>query len=453
MCYGSIAAKGDTDSNFSALSSRRQSLVHTAWVFLVSATVAAVCFLPGSWHSPSRATTAFKHDMSVETPLLGNSPSTSTSLSVRGQGVKAVRDDIPLFVAGLADPYHPVNNTQGYLVMLVAENKLMWKEMAVKLEELQVRSTPLPEWIFNYGNLTGQKDFCHAMAKVFRNWINAPVNPQNIKVQAGASAVLAQLSYLLGDTDDGVLVTAPNYPAFSGDFGVYGGMKLFSIPAAASTGFVPTRQDLDAVYAHSELAGNPPRIFIICQPNNPTGTMYSAETMKFLVTWALEKGMHVVSDEIYALSVFPGYHTASAADVMRELHPHEEDYLGDYVHIVAGLSKDWGMSGFRVGTLFSHNTKLLQAMDLVGMYPSVSFYTQHALTQVFSDDAWMDWYIAENQQRLYDTYQAMVTALARINVPVTPAQGALFAWVSDSWLCTSLSRVFFYHFSLFSKLI
>ena len=112
--------------------------------------------------------------------------------------------------------------------------------------------------------------------------------------------------------------------------------------------------------------------------------------------------------------------------------PYQENYLGDHVHIVAGLSKDWGMSGFRVGTLFSHNTKLLQALDLVGYYQTVSQYTQHALTQVFSDDAWVDWYIAENQQRLWDTYQAMVAALARINVPVTPAQGALFAWVSLS---------------------
>ena len=38
-------------------------------------------------------------------------------------------------------------------------------------------------------------------------------------------------------------------------------------------------------------------------------------------------------------------------------------YPGDRVHIVAGLSKDWGISGFRVGTLFTHNTELVTALE------------------------------------------------------------------------------------------
>ena len=368
--------------------------------------------------------------MQAETPILGHPTSSVVStLSTRGQSVKAVRDDTPLFMAGLADPYDPVNNTKGYLVMLVAENKLMWKEMAQKLQQVQA-STPLPEWIFTYGSMTGQVEFCAAMAKVFSKWILAPVDPQYVKTQAGAGSVLSQLSYLLGDPHDGVLVTAPNYPAFAGDFGIYGGMNLHVVKAAASDAYVPTRQDLEQVYSESVAAGNPPRILIICQPNNPTGTIYSVETMHLLVTWALDRGLHVVSDEIYALSVFPGLHTTSAADVMHELFPGKDKYLGDHVHIVAGLSKDWGMSGFRVGTLFSHNEKLLQALELIGYYPAVSEYTQHALTHVFFDDAWVDWYITENQKRLWETYQAMVAAMARINVPVTPAQGALFAWVS-----------------------
>lgn len=436
MAYGSISPE-ENEGSRAPKSARRQACAHASlsdsygFVATTVAVVAAVaCLLLGIFQQDSGDSVAKKLEMA--TPLLGNplSPSLLSTLSVRGQGVQAVRDDIPLFIAGLADPYNPIDNTEGFLVMLVAENKLMWKEMAEKLQQVQT-SMPLPEWIFTYGNMTGQADFCAAMAKVFSKWIRAPVDPQYVKTQAGAGSVLSQLSYLLGDTNDGVLVVAPSYPAFPGDFGIYGGMKVHAVNAPASTGFVPTRQDLDQVYAESVAAGNPPRILIICQPNNPTGTMYSVETMHLMVTWALEKeDLHVVSDEIYALSVFPGYHTASAADVMRALYPDQENYLGDHVHIVAGLSKDWGMSGFRVGTLFSHNAKLLQALDLIGYYQTVSQYTQHALAQVFADDAWVDWYIAENQKRLWETYQAMAAALDRIGVPVTPAQGALFAWVS-----------------------
>jgi 1-aminocyclopropane-1-carboxylate synthase len=359
---------------------------------------------------------------------------TQSTLSNRGQGIKAVRDDIPLFMAGLADPYDPMSNPDGYLVMLVAENKLMWKEMAQKLQEVQ-SSSPLPEWIFTYGSMTGQEDFIKAMANVFSKWIKVPpVDPKYVKTQAGAGSVLAQVSYLLGDTDDGVLVTAPNYPAFAGDFGVYGGMKLHTVQTSADTNYVPTVADLNQVYDEAVNANHPPRILIICQPNNPTGTVYSNETMHTMIQWALDKDLHVVSDEIYAMSVFPGYETTSAATVMYELNPDQDQYLGDYVHIVAGLSKDWGMSGFRVGTLFSHNEQLLKALELIGYYPSVSQYTQHALTQVFADDEWVDWYIQENQQRLWATYEALVAALDRIQVPVVPAEGALFAWADFSSL-------------------
>ena len=468
--YGSVRSTDKTechrnDGNPSmtkasdASPSIRPTVYRRFWIVSTLLTIIAVVVvvLVGvGWYPTDHVSTELALPRSEELssiPMLGMMTSDTSSLSKRGQSVKAVRDDIPMFMAGLADPYHPVDNTDGYLVMLVAENKLMWHEMAAKIQHVQ-STTTLPEWIFTYGSMTGQADFCAAMAKVFQKWIRqGPVDAQYVKVQAGAGSVLAQLSYLLGDPSDGVLVTAPNYPAFAGDFGIYGGMKLHTIQATAASAsttdnFVPTTAHLNEAYQRAADAGNPPRILIICQPNNPTGTLYSADTMRRLITWALDRGLHVVSDEIYALSVFPGIHTTSAADIMYELSQsgkessddiNDDDetaddgrYLGDYVHIVAGLSKDWGMSGFRVGTLFSHNTKLLQALDLIGYYPAVSQYTQHVLTHVMADDAWMDWYIGENQQRLWDTYQALVAALERIQVPVIPAQGALFAWVDFS---------------------
>lgn len=433
MAYGSIesrqaASQGDSSSRVL----RREGF---SWVFGVLATTTATavaCLLvryvvTNGKNRESRVI--------ADAPILGVAKNLArkSTLSERGQSVKAVRDDLLLFEAGLLDPYDPIQNPEGYLVMLVAENKLMWKETARKLEEVQ-KSDPLPEWIFTYGDMTGQEDFCKAMARIFSKWIEGPVDPRYVKAQAGAGSVLAQLSYLLGDPDDGVLVAAPNYPAFQGDFHVYGGMQLHTVQAAGSAHYAPSISDLDRVYAEAIAAGHPPRVFIICQPNNPTGTMYSHETMKLLITWALEKDLHVVSDEIYALSVFPGRHTTSAATVMYELNPDDELYLGDQVHIAAGLSKDWGMSGFRVGTLFSHNEKLLNALGLIAYYPAVSQYTQFALTQMFADDAWVDWYIEENQKRLFATYQALVAALDRVQVPVVPAEGAIFAWADFSSL-------------------
>ena len=55
-----------------------------------------------------------------------------------------------MFMKGAMDPYDPTDNPDGYLVMLIAENKLMWKELARKIEAVQA-ANPLPQWIFNYG--------------------------------------------------------------------------------------------------------------------------------------------------------------------------------------------------------------------------------------------------------------------------------------------------------------
>jgi aspartate/methionine/tyrosine aminotransferase len=358
-------------------------------------------------------------------------PADGMSLSYRGQSLKSVRDDIPYFVTGKNDAYHPTENPDGYLVMLIAENKLMWKEMAKKIEQVQA-SGPLPEWIFNYGDFGGDKLFKASMAKLMQHWINGPVDPNYLRFQAGAGAILAQLSYILTDPGDGVLTTAPDYPAFAGDFGIYGGAKLHVADTDAANGYAPTTEQLDDCFEKSTAAGNPPRIFVICQPNNPTGVVYPKEDMDSMVDWALKKGLHVVSDEIYALSTLPGYNTSSAADVMWKRQPHEERYLGDRVHVVHGLSKDWGMSGFRVGSLFSHNSQLLNAMDMIGYYPGVSSYAQHALTGVFQDEEFVSWYIEENQRRLYETYQALEEALDLIDVQLVPSQGAIFAWANFS---------------------
>jgi len=356
-------------------------------------------------------------------------PTRKASLSQRGSSLGQVRDDLPMFGKGLMDPYHPTTNPDGYLVMLVAENKLMWKEMAKKIEDFQTK-TDIPSWTFNYGGMGGEGSFKDSMAKMMKHWIHAPIDSNYLYFQDGAGPMLSQLSFVLTDADDGVLTAAPGYMAFVSDFGIYTGAKFHWISSDAENRYVPTIAQLEEGYFKSVKAGNPPKIFVICQPHNPTGVVFSKEEMTVMIDWALsKKDLHIISDEIYALSTFPDYPTTtSAADVMYEKFPNQTNYMGDYVHVVAGLSKDWGMSGFRIGSLFSHNIELLRAIDTVGYYGSPSRYTQFILQGVFNDDDFVTWYIEENRRRLYETYQALEEALSLIDVPLLPSQGAIFAW-------------------------
>lgn len=351
-------------------------------------------------------------------------------ISTRGRGIKSIRDDFVLFQECSLNAFDPIKNPNGCLSMVVAENNLMKEVLHKRLTSVQSRvlSDSNSQWIFNYGDMGGQYQLKEAMARLFQRWIDAPVDPNMVRIQDGAGSMLSQISYILGDTNDTILVTAPFYSAFANDFGVYGHLKLH---ACLDASYEPiNRQQLDECYKSTPTK---PRIFVLCSPHNPTGIVYSYESMKSMVLWAIDKGMHVVSDEIYALSVFPGEQTTSAATIMSEVsNQNQTYYLGDYVHIVAGLSKDWGMSGFRVGTLFSHNAKLLKALDVIGYYQSLSQYTQAALIQLFVDDEWIDSYVSKNQARLHETYVALKESLDLIGVPVKEAKGGLFAWADFS---------------------
>ena len=145
--------------------------------------------------------------------------------------------------------------------------------------------------------------------------------------------------------------------------------------------------------------------------------------------WARARHIHVVSDEIYANSVFvPGTPFTSLATVCQAQRPDTKAYLGDYAHVAYGLSKDFGLNGFRVGVLFSHNAALTQAFASLGLFQCVSHPTQALLTRVLRDRAFVRDYLATNRAKLLHCYRALEQALAAVGVPLTPAAGSIMAW-------------------------
>jgi aspartate/methionine/tyrosine aminotransferase len=103
--------------------------------------------------------------------------------------------------------------------------------------------------------------------------------------------------------------------------------------------------------------------------------------------------------------------------------------MGNYVHICAGFSKDFAINGFRVGTLFTHNEDLLTAFGSIGYFQTVSTHTQHILTKIIEDHYWTYNWISENRRRLKECYDGLKDAMDAIDVPVTPCQGTMMAWV------------------------
>ena len=281
-----------------------------------------------------------------------------------------------------------------------------------------------------YGDFRGEERFRAALAGMMETtFVHAPVDKDAVLVQAGCSAILDSLAWCLGEEGDACIVPAPVYPAFANDFWARARVHL-KMAQTHHPDYSLTREVLDQAYGECLSEGKPPKMLLLCNPCNPTGRVYSRETLEMCVRWAEERGIHLISDEIYANSLFPGEAFVSVARVCADLHSgtRGDRYLGDFVHITYGLSKDWAMSGVRGGVLFTHNDKLTAAVSNLACFNGMSSYAQWVWTCVFEDRAWVTHYIRTNQEKLRACYAALEEALACVDVPVTPCQGTLMAW-------------------------
>jgi aspartate/methionine/tyrosine aminotransferase len=82
---------------------------------------------------------------------------------------------------------------------------------------------------------------------------------------------------------------------------------------------------------------------LLTNPGNPTGKVIPAPLMKEILAWANQKEMHVVIDEIYAISVF------AEESSFKSVYSFDSLPNPQKTHIVWGISKDFSLNGLRMG--------------------------------------------------------------------------------------------------------
>jgi 1-aminocyclopropane-1-carboxylate synthase len=248
-----------------------------------------------------------------------------------------------------------------------------------------------------------------------RTFLGRRFAPEHIAVLAGAGTVLENLFYALGDPGDAVLVPTPSYAGFWADLETRDQLHLVPVHCRSEEGFRLTTGQLDAALASSE---RPVKALLFTNPDNPLGKVATADEIRDIVEWAETHDLHVVFDEIYALSVFGETPFTSVAG----LRPN----LGDRVHIVWAFSKDFGASGLRCGLLVSENESLIAAVDGLAYWGAVSGHTQWILGQMVEDHGWIDQYCRELRRRLAATYDRVSTALTEAGIPQLGAEASIF---------------------------
>ncbi len=155
---------------------------------------------------------------------------------------------------------------------------------------------------------------------------------KEILVTVGVSEGLDLAARAVLDPGDEVLIPEPCYVSYKPCVALAGGVPV-SIPSYADKNFQLDRSDLSPRVTAKTKA------ILIGYPSNPTGAVMPKEKLEDIVRFACERGLYIISDEIYDRLVYEGSHTCVAS------------LPGAYERTITlnGFSKSYAMTGWRIG--------------------------------------------------------------------------------------------------------
>jgi aspartate/methionine/tyrosine aminotransferase len=338
-----------------------------------------------------------------------------STLSRRGERL-AANPPFPEYLhehfARSVDRWHPEDNSDGYVGMCVAENKLLNDLMLDRLADVG----PPPGRALGYDDMAGNVEFRERLGRFMGSrFLGRVFPPEHVLVLSGAGTVLESLFHVIGDPGDAVLVPTPSYAGFWADLEARDGLQIVPVPCLSANDF---RLSVDALEAAYRTSTRPVRALLYTHPSNPLGRVAPRDELEAVLSWAESHELHVVFDEIYALSVFGDTPFVSAAS----LRPS----LGERVHIVWAFSKDFGVSGLRCGVLVTENEAVARAVDAIAYWGCVSGLSQWVLGEMIQDVAWVDHYLIELRRRLGDAYAAVASSLGEVGIPHVTADAGIF---------------------------
>jgi aspartate aminotransferase len=159
--------------------------------------------------------------------------------------------------------------------------------------------------------------------------------PENIIVSGGAKQSLYNLLYTLLNPQDEVIVLAPYWVSYPEMIKMVYGRPVIVTPEDG--GFIPRMKEIE------EAVSSYTRAIIVNSPNNPSGVMYPESLIAAIVEFCERKGIYVIMDDIYHKLVFDGKTLIPAYRYT------QKDIESTKVICINGISKLYGMTGFRIG--------------------------------------------------------------------------------------------------------
>ncbi len=197
--------------------------------------------------------------------------------------------------------------------------------------------------ILEYSHSAGNESYRKKLVEYYRS-ANINVDQNEIIITTGGSeAILFGFMSCL-DAGDEVIIPEPFYANYNG-FAVTAGVTVKPITSNIETGFA-----LPPIEEFEKLITPKTKAIIICNPNNPTGYLYSREELEVLKTIVLKHDLYLFSDEAYREFCYEGEHFSAM-----QLEGAENNVI-----LMDTISKRYSACGARIGALVTHNKEVLQ---------------------------------------------------------------------------------------------
>ena len=277
--------------------------------------------------------------------------------------------------------------------------------------EIHLAGTPM-----TYTPALGILELREAIAAHYKRWYNIEIPAANVAITTGSSGAFMLLFLAAFNAGDRVALARPGYPAYANILRTLG-IEVVELAAGPESRYQPSIELLEAAWEeHGNLDG-----LMLASPANPTGTMVSGSELAELAAWCRERGVRLISDEIYHGIDYP----ERGAQARRSVSAWEIDT--DTV-VISSFSKYWGMTGWRLGWA-------LVPEDLIGTVDALAGNValcppapaQYAALAAFGEDSYRE---AEARVLEFSRARAaLLEALPRLGWgECAPADGAFYLY-------------------------
>lgn len=178
----------------------------------------------------------------------------------------------------------------------------------------------------------------------------SPVLSSQIILTAGGCTALDALTQQICDPGDGILVATPYWSGLDISLTVQSEAHIIAVDIPGTR---LTDSSCVEYYSHALQAAaksHPVKALLLCNPSNPTGECYPRGTLEALLDFCIRESLHLISDEVYALSVHGGVSKSSTTTLRQRSFSSALALKTSYenVHVIYSLSKDFGCSGIRL---------------------------------------------------------------------------------------------------------